>query len=282
MWLNLQQSNELVALIPWLLCVGFAGFGSILLFISLWFDNPSLVVKMTGSSLVLSLAFAANQTGTYGIAMFIVATLVTDLEFLEKIAAIFWRSEPYFKYRMATASQQEVQAKLKLAIEADVEAEETKVEVAKSLSKTELPIAEDYQKRIRAALAEANSFESAVGDAIAAGKPPFSASGVLRRHKLIETKNFRGVVDYIYERPSAHYLIEIKSTLNITEKVMWNVGRVANVYRAYLHERNIEMPVYPILVIPAAARVPPNPDLGVYILRFDGQNFLNPSEVSVS
>jgi hypothetical protein len=51
-------------------------------------------------------------------------------------------------------------------------------------------------------------------------------------HKLIETKNFRGVIDYIYERPSGHYLIEVKRSPKIARQAIWNVGRAANIYRA--------------------------------------------------
>lgn len=46
-------------------------------------------IKLLGSTFVLALAFAANASWTYALAIFVVATLVTELEFLEKLAAMF-------------------------------------------------------------------------------------------------------------------------------------------------------------------------------------------------
>ncbi|PBQ22013.1 hypothetical protein CCL08_01715 [Pseudomonas congelans] len=46
-------------------------------------------IKLLGSAFVLALAFAANTSWTYALAIFVVATLVTELEFLEKLAAMF-------------------------------------------------------------------------------------------------------------------------------------------------------------------------------------------------
>ena len=60
-----------------------------MLFFSYYEKNRASIVKLIGSALVLALAFAANNAFTYGLAIFIVATLVTDLDFLEKLAALF-------------------------------------------------------------------------------------------------------------------------------------------------------------------------------------------------
>jgi hypothetical protein len=48
-----------------------------------------------------------------------------------------------------------------------------------------------------------------------------------------------------------------------------------------LYERNIEAPVYPTLIVPGGALLMSDAEagLGVHILRFDGQDFLNPQDL---
>lgn len=46
-------------------------------------------IKLLGAIFVTGLCFAANNWSAYLLGIFIVATLVTELEFLEKLAAIF-------------------------------------------------------------------------------------------------------------------------------------------------------------------------------------------------
>ncbi|RON65883.1 hypothetical protein BK669_04295 [Pseudomonas fluorescens] len=79
-------------------------------------------VKLIGSGLVLSLAFAANNVWTYGLSIFIVATLVTELQFLEKLAAMFTNRDKYWDF-LAQQSTPE-QSKQKAILEA-VESVET-------------------------------------------------------------------------------------------------------------------------------------------------------------
>ncbi|MCQ9426714.1 hypothetical protein NRB16_24645 [Pseudomonas sp. LJDD11] len=64
-------------------------------------------IKLIGSGLVLSLAFAANNVWTYSLSIFIVATLVTELQFLEKLAALFTNRDKYWEYlaRQSTPDQ---------------------------------------------------------------------------------------------------------------------------------------------------------------------------------
>lgn len=249
---------------------------------------------MTGSSLVMALAFAANQTAIYGVGMFIVATLVTELEFLEKIAAIFWRSEPYFKYRIATASPQDVQAKLDLDIEEDVAAEsETEVGEGRTraLNKVDRNGAPVRSSTVSATkikmVAEAKGFEDAVAAAIASGKPPFSFPGSLRRNTYVVADiPYRGVrrealIDVIYEGPSAHYVIEVKNTTRILLNTFHLAVGLAETYRAYLQERKDHTTVIPVLIISADARLPATHPLEVRVLRFDGKIFTKVSAASI-
>lgn len=273
-----EQITALAAQMPWWLCVGFAILGIILLLFCLWINQPGLCVKLTGSSLVLSLAFAANQTVIYGIAMFIVATLVTELEFLERIAAIFWRSEPYFKWRMGTASQSDVQEKLTQEIASDKDRVLLNFPIQNVFPKA---VDEGTTEKVKAALTQAREFENAIAAAIAAGKPPFTARGTLYREKLIKSRRFKGVIDFIFETPVAHYLIEAKRNIDLQSVAIDQVTRYAHYYSAYLSERGISGPVYPIVIVPADARIEGKLPTNVYILRFDGENFVNASEVPI-
>lgn len=62
-----------------------------------------LSIKLLGSLMVLSLSFASDHFIVYALSIFIIATLVTDLDFLEKIAALLWNREKYWEYKMFSA-----------------------------------------------------------------------------------------------------------------------------------------------------------------------------------
>ena len=49
----------------------------------------------------------------------------------------------------------------------------------------------------------------------------------------------------------------------------------------YLSERNISVPVIPILITSVLVQMPDVRNLGVYILAFDGENFINASEIPI-
>ncbi|MHB2138320.1 hypothetical protein ACX64L_10255 [Pseudomonas monsensis] len=84
----------------------------------------SSTVKLIGSGLVLSLAFAANNVWTYGLSIFIVATLVTELQFLEKLAAMFTNRDKYWDFLAQQSTPQQSKQKALLEAVEDVEAEQ--------------------------------------------------------------------------------------------------------------------------------------------------------------
>lgn len=81
-------------------------------------------VKLIGSGLVLSLAFAANNVWTYGLSIFIVATLVTELQFLEKLAAMFTNRDKYWDYLAQKSTPEQAAQKAALEAVEAVQAEE--------------------------------------------------------------------------------------------------------------------------------------------------------------
>ena len=65
----------------------------------------SSAVKLLGSQMVMSLAFAANDPLTYPLAIFLSATLMTNLNFLEYLAALFMRDRGLVKRRAQRAAR---------------------------------------------------------------------------------------------------------------------------------------------------------------------------------
>lgn len=73
--------------------------GVLIPFIVLFFYKKiDLFAKLIGSFFILSLAFAADNWFVYTISLIIIATLVTELEFLEKLMALLWNREKYWEY----------------------------------------------------------------------------------------------------------------------------------------------------------------------------------------
>ncbi|MBI6895646.1 hypothetical protein JET64_02360 [Pseudomonas putida] len=100
---------------------GIAGLAWMILYSALHVDSAK--VKLIGSGLVLSLAFAANNVWTYGLSIFIVATLVTELQFLEKLAAMFTNRDKYWEYLAQQSTPQQAAQKAVLEAMEEVDAE---------------------------------------------------------------------------------------------------------------------------------------------------------------
>lgn len=63
--------------------------------------------KLIGSLLIVSLSFAANSAAVYTLAIIIIATLVTELKFIEMILALIWNRDRYLDYRMEELAKQQ-------------------------------------------------------------------------------------------------------------------------------------------------------------------------------
>ncbi|MFH1011260.1 MAG: hypothetical protein V1784_08500 [bacterium] len=73
--------------------------GILVALLSLWPKIRSHALRLSGIGFVLSLALFANTGWTYFAAIFIVATVITELEFLQNLAAIIARHPNYWKYK---------------------------------------------------------------------------------------------------------------------------------------------------------------------------------------
>lgn len=84
--------------------------------------------RLFALSLVATLALFANHWAVFFASVFIVATAVTELEFLQNLAAIIRKDENYFKYRKEVLSSEDVTKRTSSEV---LEAEEaTEQEVA--------------------------------------------------------------------------------------------------------------------------------------------------------
>lgn len=61
--------------------------------------TKSLYTPTVGTCFVIVLAIAADNPYIYGLSVIIIATLITELEFLEKVMALFWNRKDYWDYR---------------------------------------------------------------------------------------------------------------------------------------------------------------------------------------
>lgn len=85
--------------------------------------NREFITKFSGALLVSALALLANHVAVYALSIFIVATIITRLDFLENIAAIFWGRREFWEYRthMTKATKAELRDKLQREVQQEVE-----------------------------------------------------------------------------------------------------------------------------------------------------------------
>jgi len=260
------------------LSAGFAFVGLIVATICIFLPRPqSVSIKLLGSLMVLALAFAANNGFVYSLAIFIVATLVTDLDFLEKIAALFWNRDKYWEYRMGRATPSEVKARVTSEAQQEVEAEGLPTAEAKPEETREKP----DPSAIKSFVADAMSFERAVHNALIAGQGPFSPAKINTNRKILSSSG-SVELDAIIETPTADYVIEIKYSKrpHVLLNALAAVERGVRAYRAYLDERGIVKEVIPVAVIPASVSAPSLFRSAMPVLQFDSgeQKFVNQEE----
>lgn len=88
--------------------------------------------KLFGTFLVVFLALLANNVVVYGLAVFIIATLVTNLQFLLDLASIFWNRS---WWKVEKARPQDVKAKVRRQVQEE-QAQTTEEGAISKISKT--------------------------------------------------------------------------------------------------------------------------------------------------
>jgi hypothetical protein len=234
------------------------------------------VIKLLGSIAVIGLSLAANSPFVYGISVFVVATLVTDLEFLEKLAAIVWNRKEYWKYLIDRATPREVEAKrAEEALEAGVAAP-----LPPSGAEQLPPGRPEGRPPVRThssqatAIEFARNFEEQVFHALRQGTPPFRGAVVdvnvrVQSARSAASRPMR-ILDAVVRLNGAHFVIEIKAyrSRQSLHMAVDQVHALVNTYRAALAERGETPQVTPVLVVPAELEVDTVRD-GIAVLRFD-------------
>lgn len=208
-------------------------------------------IKIFGGLLVAGIGFSAANPWIYPIAIFIVATLVTELEFLEKLAAIVWNRKEYWQYLISKASPSEIKRK----IEQDVRAT------------PELKVSTVPDNR-RELIKDAIAFENAVVAALSSDNPLKAEK--IEKGVSITGEGYRLIVDCIAHTPDATYVIEIKAAANLSilDRGVAQLRRYAHAFEKYSQERGIARRIVLVLVVPSSSNLPDA--LGdVGILKFD-------------
>lgn len=82
-------------------------FSIVIGFISFCGESRSHSVKLLAIFCVTSLAIFANNAWTYFVAIFVIATAITELDFLQNLAAIVRGNKEYFDYKKETLSKED-------------------------------------------------------------------------------------------------------------------------------------------------------------------------------
>ena len=225
-------------------------------------------IKLLGAIFVTGLCFAANNWSAYLLGIFIVATLVTELEFLEKLAAIFWNRKEYWEYLIKRASPKDVDRKLEREVrEQEIENRDLQGEQVRR------PENETMQLYAR--------FERAALDALERPTSPLRFTK-LHRNILLSGPNTRFVVDAVGEAPGASYIIEVKFARRLRDwhRVADQLSRYSDAFLVFRRQRGRDDEIRKIVIVPTGGFLD-NQIGDAAVLHFDMEvgSFTNLAEV---
>lgn len=248
-------------------------------------DKGPLATQLLGSLLVIAISFSAHNPVVYTISVFVIATLVTELQFLEKIAALIWNRKEYWNYLIGAASKEEVESKAKAEAEAELlkaetegldeaEAVEDVDEEPEGIAETELP---DPVQNSHELMLSALEFEKSALDCLERNKIPFSYNQ-FKTEVRITSGSRSYVIDGIIETRGVHYLIEVKN-IKRPSSLVYAVSQIQSyktAYENYLNERKLTVAVQPIIIIPDSVNIS-GQFRGIPIVKFNNssQEFSN-------
>lgn len=248
-----------------LLALAFASVALLITGILIFWPRPhGIEVKLLGSLMVLALAFAANNWGVYALSTFIVATIVTELDFLEKLAAIFWNRNKYWEYRIQSAAATEFEAKRTKEVEADLASE------GRGIAPDKIVAQPPYQSSLANIRRASMAFERAVLDALQPGRGPISPARIFPELKISSDLG-SVLLDAVIESADVRFVVEIKYLRRPSGllNALHQIERGLMAYRNYLRERRIHDRVVPVLVVPDALNSPSLFRDVLPILKFD-------------
>ncbi|WP_299710360.1 hypothetical protein [uncultured Tenacibaculum sp.] len=263
----------------------FAFSGLVMLIFLAFGSKPKTKIQLVGSLFVMSISLYADSVVVYTIAIFIIATLVTELEFLEKIAALIWNRKEYWTYLQGKAKNNEIEDKTKKQIEDDLSNEQIDdVDEVESIDEPEIipkgiadvlsiPKHDDPAVLVHQAL----NFERTVLQKLNKKTIPFKFNRLKRKVHLTSNR-VRYIVDVIIETKDTHYVIEVKKTdkMLYIEAANTELNSYVDLYRNYLDERNISVEIQPLIIVPKNKNLPENVnDTPIIQYDFQSQSFLN-------
>ncbi|MEY2565449.1 MAG: hypothetical protein QOH88_3642 [Verrucomicrobiota bacterium] len=228
---------EIAKAASWLAVV-FSAVGLVIAAVLICVTAPDSRTKLLGTLFVTALCFAANHLSAYLLGIFIIATLVTELEFLEKLAAIFWNRKEYWEYLTKRASTKDVDRKLEREVQEEQSANQGAVG-----EQVRRPESETVQQHAR--------FEKAAVDAL---EPPMGPLRLtkLHRHILFSGPNIRFVVDAVGQASGASYIIEVKFARRARDwqRVADQLTRYAEAFVALRRQEGRDEEIRKIMIIP--------------------------------
>ena len=191
--------------------------------------------------LVVGLALFANHPVTYFAALFIVATAVTELEFLQNLAAIIRGNKEYFQYKMEHLSREQIEKKV----------EKEQAQLAKNEKGTEpvSPPSAGIVRRIVELEKEAmKRMEFYFGESIQRNVRVAIGS----RHF-----EFDGLIPSVVDDIKAETLIEVKYLRDqrLFPQVVRDFPRIERMAQVYMKARNKIAKLHLILIIEGNERL---------------------------
>lgn len=263
----------------------FAIVGLIAAIVLMFMSDKKLVTQLLGAILVVSISFAAHSPVVYTISVFVIATLVTELQFLEKIAALIWNRKEYWEYLTGKASKAEVKRKARGEVDEALEKESVvgadDVESVEEVDEPPAGItdieAKSPQLDRNQLVQQALQFESSVLDTLGRGNIPFSYNSFRKELRISESGRV-SIIDGVIETKDVHYLIEVKNIIRPSALInaVHQVESYKTTYENYLRERNISAAVQPLIVVPEGTNAP-NYFRGIPVVKYNPstQKFVN-------
>ncbi|USI27891.1 nuclease-related domain-containing protein [Alteromonas macleodii] len=226
--------------------------------------TAQFATQLLGSILVVAICFSAHNVIVYTISVFVIATLVTELHFLEKIAALIWNRKEYWDYLSGSATEDEVKGKAESEVAAEILNENIDepddVEQIEDVAsqpegileiEAEKPHFSKNELVLNALRLEKDVFESLKN------KIPFSYDS-LKNEVRISSGARKHLIDIVIETKNVHYLIEVKNYRQASSLVdaVRQLDSYSEAYKGYLRERKIKAAVQPLIVVPDSLNSP--------------------------
>ncbi|WP_325892988.1 hypothetical protein [Grimontia sp. NTOU-MAR1] len=255
----------------------FAIVGLVACVILMFKSDRKLVTQLLGAILVVSISFSAHSALVYTISVFVIATLVTELQFLEKIAALIWNRKEYWEYLTGKASREDIEEKARSEVDEELEKESIagtdEVEAVEEVEEPPTGITDTEEKSPpvdrNQLVKQALQFERSVLTALDTGNIPFSHKS-FHKELRISGSGRGSIIDGVIETKDVHYLIEVKNVTRPSALInaVHQIEFYKTTYENYLRERNISVAVQPLIIVPQEASAPSN-FRGIPVAKYD-------------